>query len=182
MVLSPCYPWDYQKNCYCCSVAKSFCDPIDRSMPDFPVHHQLLELTQTHTHRVGDAIQPSHPLSSLSLPAFNHYQQQGLFQWVGSLHQVAKVLELLLQHQSFHEYSGLISFRIDWLDLLAVQRALKGLLLDHSSKASNPQHLAFFIVQLSYPYMTTGKIKALTIYIFVGKVMSLLFIHYLGLS
>ena len=81
-----------------------------------------------------------------------------------------------------NKYSGLISFRIDWFNLLAAQGALKSLLQDHNSKASNPQHLAFFIVQLSYPYPTTGKITALTINIFVGKVMSLLFIHYLGLS
>ena len=96
------------------------CDPMDCSMPGFPAHHQLLELTQIHVRRVGDAIQPSHPLSSLSPSAFNLSQHQGLFQWVHSLHQVAKVLEFQLQHQSFHEYSGLISFRIDWLDLLAV--------------------------------------------------------------
>ena len=76
----------------------------------------------------------------------------------------------------------MISFRMDWLNLLVVPGTLKSLLQHHSSKASILQHLAFFIVQLSYPYMTTGKIKALTIYIFVGKVMSLLFIHYLGLS
>ena len=90
-------------------------------MPGFPVHHQLPELAQTHVHLVGDAIQPSHPLSSPS-PAFSLSQHQGLFQCVGSLHQVAKVLE----HFSFsispsNEYSGLISFRIDWLDLFVVQ-------------------------------------------------------------
>ena len=85
------------------SVAQScltLCDPMDCSTPGFPVLHQLLELAQTHVHRVGDAIQPSHPLSSLSPPAFNLSQPQGLFLWVSSLHQVAKVLELQLQHQS----------------------------------------------------------------------------------
>ena len=95
-------------------------DPMDCSWPDLPVHHQLPELTETHVHRVGDAIQLSHPLSSPS-PAFNLSQHQGLFRWVSSLHQVAKVLEFQLQHQSSNEHSGLISFRMDWLDLLAVQ-------------------------------------------------------------
>ena len=77
------------------------CDPINRSTPGLPVHHQLPEFTQTHVHWVGDAIQPSHPLSSPSPPAFNLSQHQGLFQWVSSLHQVAKVLEFQLQCQSF---------------------------------------------------------------------------------
>ena len=93
----------YAKICfYCCSVTQlcmTLCDPMDCSMPGFPVLHYLLEFTQTHVHWVGDAIQPSHPLSSPSSPTFNLSQHQGLFQWVSSLHQVAKVLEL--QHQSF---------------------------------------------------------------------------------
>ena len=146
------------------------CDHMDCSMPSFPVHHQLLEPTQTHVHWVGDAIQPSHPLSSPSPPALSLSQHQGLFQWVSSSNQVAKVLEL--QHQSFSEYSGLVSFRMDWLDLLVVQGTLKSLLQHHSSKASILQHSAFFIVQLSHPYMTTGKTIALTMWTFVGKVMS----------
>ena len=79
----------------------TLCDPMDCSTPGFPVHHQFPELTQTHVHQVGDAIQPSHPLSSPSSPTFNLSQHQGLFQWVSSLHKVAKVLELQLQHQSF---------------------------------------------------------------------------------
>jgi len=86
------------------SVAQScptLCNPMDCSMPGFLVHHQLLELTQTHVHQVGDAIQPSHPLSPSSPPAFNLSQHQGLFQWVSSSHQVAKVLEFQLQLQSF---------------------------------------------------------------------------------
>ena len=87
---------------------------MDCSMPGFPVYHQFLELAQTHVHWVGDDIQPSHPLSYPSPPAFNLSQHQGLFQWVNSLHQVAKVLELQIQHQSFQ----LMSFRIDWFDLL----------------------------------------------------------------
>ena len=77
------------------------CDPIDCSTPGLPIHHQVPELAQTHVHWVGDAIQPSHPLSSPSPPVFNLSQHQGLFQWVSSLHQVAKVLEFQLQHQSF---------------------------------------------------------------------------------
>ena len=94
-----------------------------------------------------DAIQPSHPLSSPSPPAFNLSQHQGLFRWVSSLHQMAKVLELQLQHQLF-QYSGLISLRFDWLDLLAVHGNLKSLLQHHSSKASILWHSAFFRVQL----------------------------------
>ena len=88
----------------------TLCDPMDCSTPDFPVHHQLLGPTQTHVHRVGDAIQPSHPLLSLSPPAFNLFQHQSLFQWVSSSHQMAKVLELQLQHQSFQWI-----FRTDFL-------------------------------------------------------------------
>ena len=90
--------------CQFSSVAHScpnLCDPMDCSMPGFPVHHQLPELAQTHVHRVGDAIQPSHPLSSPSPSAFNLSQHQGLFQRVGSLYRVVKVLEFQLQHQSF---------------------------------------------------------------------------------
>jgi len=113
------------------SVAQSCltpCDPMDCSMPGLPVHHQLQEFIQTHVHWVGDAIQPSHPLSSPSPPAFNFSQHQGLFQWVSSLYQVAKVLQFQLQHQSFQWIFGLISFRMDWLDLLVVQGTLKSLL------------------------------------------------------
>ena len=148
---------------------------MDCSMPGFPVHHQWLELTQTHVHWAGDAIQPSHPLSSPSPPALNLSQHQGLFKWVSSSHQVAKVLESELQHQSFQWTLGLISFRMHWLDLLAVQGTLKSLLQHHSSKASILWCSAFFIVQLSHPYMTTGKTIALTRQTFVGKVMSLFF-------
>ena len=95
------------------SVAQSclaLCDPMNNSTPRLPVHHQLLEFTQTHVHSVSDAIQPSHPLSSHSPLALNLSQHQGLFQWVGSLHQVARVLELQLQHQSFQWI-----FRTDFL-------------------------------------------------------------------
>ena len=143
--------------------------------PDFPVHHQLLETTQTHVHRVSNAIQPFHPLSSPSPPAFNLPQHQGLFSWVSSSYQVAKVLELQLQHQSFQWIFRTVSFRMDWLDLPAVQGALKSLLQRHGSRSSIFQHSAFLIVQLSHPYITTGKTIAWTRWTFVGKVMFLLF-------
>ena len=157
------------------SVAQScptLCNPMDYSTPGLPVHHQLPEFTQTHVHRVSDAIQPSHPLLSPSPPAPNLSHHQGLFKWVSSSHQMAKILEFQLQHQPFNEYSGLISFRMDWLDLLAVQGTLKSLLQHHSSKASILQCSAFFRAQLSHAYMTTGKTIALTRWTFVGKVMS----------
>ena len=145
---------------------------MDCSTPGLPVHHQLPEFTQTHIHWVGDAIQPSHPLLSPSL-AFNLSQHQDLFQWVSSSHQVAKELEFQLQHQFFQWIlSGPISFKTDWLDLLAVQGTLKSLLQHHHSKPSTLWHSAFFIVQLSHPYMTTGKTIALTRWTFVGKVVS----------
>ena len=127
---------------------------MDCSRPGLPVHHQLPEFTQTYVHWIGDAIQPSRPLLSPSPPIFNLFQHQDLFQWVSSSHQVAKGLEFQLQHQSFH-----------WTlrtDLLAVQGTLKNLLQHHSSKASILWCSAFFIVQLSHPYMTTEKTIALT--------------------
>ena len=150
-------------------------DPMDCSIPDIPVHHQLPEPTQTHVHWVGDTIQPLYSLSSPSPPAFNVSQHQGLFQWVSSSHQVVKGLEFQLQHQSFQWIFRVDFFRMYWLDLLAVQGTLKSLLQNHSSKASIFQPSAFFIVQLSHPYMTTGKTITLTRWTSVGKVMSLLF-------
>ena len=149
-------------------------DPMDCSTPVFPVCHQLLECTQTHVHRVGDATQPSYPLLSLILPpsifpsirVFS-YESVLCIRW-------PKYWSFSLSI-SLPVYSGLISFRIDWLDLLAVQGTLKSLFQHHSSKASILWHSAFFIVQLSHPYMTTGKTKALTRWTFVGKVMYLLF-------
>ena len=126
---------------------------MDCSTPGLPVHHQLLEFAQTHVHRVGDAIQPSRPLSSPFPAAFNQS-----FPASGS-----------------SQMSLLISFRMDWLDLLSVQGTLKSLLQHHSSKTSVLWHSAFFIAQLSHPYMTTGKTIALTRWTFVGKVISLLF-------
>ena len=150
-------------------------EPLDCSMPGFPVHHQLLGLTWTCVHRVGDAIQPSHPLSFPSPPAFNLSQHQGL-----SNESVLCIRWLEYWSFSFNispsnELSGLISFQIDWFDLLAVQGTLKNLLQHHSSKSSILWHSASLIVQLSHPYMTTGKTIALTTWTFVSKVMSLLF-------
>ena len=150
----------------------TLCDPMNHSMPGLPVHHQLPELTQTYVHWVSDAIQPSHPPSYASPPALNLSQHQGLFQWVRSSHQVAKVLDINISPTN--EHPGLISVRMDWLNLLAIQGTLKSLLQYHSSKASI-LHSAFFIVQFSHPYMTTGKTIALTRRIFADKVMSLLF-------
>ena len=153
------------------------CNRMDCSTPGFPVHHQLLEFTQTHVHWVGDAIQPSHPLSSPCLPsALNLSQHQSLFKWVSSSHQMAKVLEFQLQHQSFQWtfIQDWFPLRMYWLDLLAVQGTLKSLLQHYNLKASILWHSAFFIVQLSHPYTTTGKTIALTRRTFVGKVMSLL--------
>ena len=123
---------------------------------------------------VGDTIQPPHPLLSPSPPTSNLSQHQGLFQGVSSSHQVAKVLEFQLSISPSNEYSGLVSFRMDWLDLLAVQGTFKGLLQHHSSKASILWCSAFFIVQLSHSHMTTGKITVLTRWTFVNKVISLL--------
>ena len=130
------------------SVAQSYPtlrDPMNRSTPGLPVHHQLKGFTQTRVHRVGDAKQPSHPLLSPSPPAFNLSQHQGLFQGVSSLHQVAKYWSFSLSIRLHNVYSGVISFRIDRLDLLEVQGLLKHLLQYHSSKASILQRSAFCI-------------------------------------
>ena len=150
----------------------TLCDPMDCSTPGFPVHHQLLKLTQTHVYHVGDAIQPSHLLLSPSPPAFNPsirvFSSESVLCISGPKYWSFRM-------SPFNEYSGLISFRMDWFDLLAVQGTIKNLLQHHSSKASILRHSAFFIVQLSHPYMTTEKTIALTRQTFVGKVMSLLF-------
>ena len=167
------------------SVAQScptLCDPMNCSTPSLPLYHQLLEPTQTHVHWASDTIQPSHPLSSsffLSssfLSALNLSQHQSLSDELVLCIRWPKYWSFSFSTIPSNEYSGLISFRMDWLDLLAAQGTLKSLLQHHSSKTSILQHSAFFIVQLSHPYMTsTGKTIALTIWIFVGKVMSLLF-------
>ena len=134
----------------------TLCDPMDCGMPGFPVHHQLVEFSQTHVHWLSDAIQPSHPLSSPSPAAFNLSQHRGLFQWVSSSIRLPEYWSFSFSISPTKEYSGLISFRIDWLNL-AVQETLKCLLQHHSSKASILWCSAFFIVQFSHPYMTTGK-------------------------
>ena len=141
---------------FSCSVVSTLCVPMDCSMPGIPVYHQLLELTQTHGHRVSDAIQPSHHLLSPSL-AFN----------LSSIRVFSDESVLCIRWPNYwsfsfsispsNEYSGLISFRMDWFDLLVIQGTLKSLLQHHSSKPSILQHSAFFIIQLSQPYMTIGK-------------------------
>ena len=146
---------------------------MDCSTPGLSVHHQLLELTQTHVHWVGDVIQPFHLLFSPSPPAFNLSQHQGLFNWASI--RWPKYWSFSFSITPSNEHPGLISFRIDWLDLLAVQGTVKSLLQHHSSKSSVLQHSSFFTVQLSHPYMTTGKTIALTRQNFLDKVMSLLY-------
>ena len=148
---------------------------MDRSTPGLPVHHQLPEFTQTHVHRVGDAIQPSHLLSSPPPPAPNPCQHQSLSNESTLRMRWPKYWSFSFSISPSNGDPGLISFRMDWLDLLSVHGTLKSLLQHHSSKASILQCSAFFTVQLSHPYMTTGKTIALTRRTFVGKVMSLLF-------
>ena len=140
---------------------------MDRSTPGFPVLHCLLEFAQTHIHWAGDAIQPFQ--SSVSVfPSIRVFSNELTLciRW-------PKYWSFSISPSS--EYWGLISFRMDWLDLLAVQGTLKSLLQHHSAKASIIWCSAFFMVQLSHPYMTIGKTKASTIWTFLGKVISLLF-------
>ena len=145
------------------------------STPGLPVHHQLPEFTQTHVHPVHGAIQPSHPRSSPSPPAPNPSSIR-VFSSESTLRmRWPKYWSFSFNIIPSKEIPGLISFKMGWLDLLAVQGALKSLLQHHSSKASILQRSASFTVQLSHPFMTTGKTIALTRQTFVGKVMSLLF-------
>ena len=131
----------------------TLCNPMDCSTLGLPVHHQHLEPTQTH---VSDAIQPSHPLSSPSPHTFNLSQHQSLVQ--GVLHRRwPKYWSFSFNISPSNEYSGLNSFRMYWLDLFAVQGTLKSLLQHHSSRALIFQCSAFLVIQLSCPYMTTGK-------------------------
>ena len=146
---------------------------MDCSMPGLPVHHQLQEFTQTHVHWVDDAIQPSHPMSSPSFPTITQIR---VFSNESVLHiRWPKYWSFSFNISPSNEYSGLISCRMHWLNLLAVTGTLKSLLQHYSLKASMLQCSAFITVQFSYPYMTTGKIRALTRWIFADKVMSLLF-------
>ena len=135
------------------SVVSNSLWPMDCSRPGFPVHHQFPELAQTDVHWVGDAIQPSHPLLSPSPPAFNLSQHQGLFQWVICSHQMTNSFSI----SPSSDYSGLFSLKIDWFDLFTVQGTLSCLLQHHSLKASILWCSVFFTIQLSQPYMTTGK-------------------------
>ena len=160
------------------SVAQScltLCDPVNYSMPGLPVHHRLPEFTQTHVHRGGDAsshLIPCHPLLLLPLipPSIRVFSSESALRmrW-------PKYWNFSFSIIPSKEYPGLISFRMHWLDLLADQGTLKSPLQHCSSKASTLWHSAFFTVQLSHPYMTTGKTIALTRWTFVGKVMSLFF-------
>ena len=166
----------------------TLCDPMNRSTPGLPVHHQLPEFTQAHIYRVSDAIQPSHPLSSPSPPA----PQGRVLSSIRVFSSIPPSIRVFSNESTLHmrwpkywsfsfsiipseEIPGLISFRMDWLDLLAVQGTLKSLLQHHSSKASILRCYAFFTIQLSHPYMTTGKTTALTRRTFVGNITSLLF-------
>ena len=168
-----CYPKLNQSESSVAQLCPTFCDPKDCCTPGLPVYHQLLELTQTHVHWVSDAIQPSYALSAPLLPplifptirVFN--ESVFRIRW-------PEYWSFSFSISPSNEYSGLISFSTDWFDLLTVQGTLKSLLQHHSSKASILQCSALFIVQLSYPYMTTGKTIALTRWTFVGKVISLL--------
>ena len=162
----PCHGWDlpcwlpaisykYQFS----SVAQSCltpCDPMNHSTPGLPAHHQLPEFTQTYVHKVGDAIQPSHPRSAPSPPAPNPSQHQSLSNELTLCMRWTKYWSFSFNISPSNEHSGQI-FRMNQFDVLAVQETLKSCLQHYSSKASIFQHSAFFIVQLSHPYMTTWK-------------------------
>ena len=153
--------------CCCCSVAQScpaLCDSMNCSTPSSPVLSYLPEFAQTHVHWVGDAIQPSHPLLPSIFPSIRVFSNELVLciRW-------PKYWSFSFSISPSNEYSGLISLRIDWFDLLAVQGTLKSLLQHHILKTSVLQHSTFFMVQLSHPYMTTGKTIALTIWTFSVK-------------
>ena len=158
------------------------CNLKDCSTPGFPVHHQLPELAQTHVQKVNDDIKPSHHLCPfLLLPSI--FPSIRVFSNESVLHiRWPKYWSFSFSISLSSEYSGLISFRMDWLYLFAVQGTLKSLLQHHSSKVSIHHCSAFFIVQLSHPHMTTGKTIALTGWTFVGQVMSCFLIFCLGWS
>ena len=150
----------------------TLCDTMNRSRPDLPVHHQLPEFTQNHFHWVSDAVRKSHSLSSLLLlssifPSIRVFSNESVL-WI----RWPNYWSFSFSISPSNEYSGLMSFRMNWLDPLAVQGTLKSLLQHHSSKASILERSAFFTVQLSHPYTTTGKTIALTRWTLVGKVIS----------
>ena len=151
---------------------------MNRSTPGLPVHHQLPQFTQTHAHWVSDVIQPSPLLSAPSTPAPNPSSIR-VFSNKSTLHmRWPKYWSFSFSISPSNEYPGLISFRMEWLELLAVQGTLKSL-LQYQFKSINFGALSFLTVQLSHPYMTTGKTIALTRWTFIGKVMSLLFILFI---
>ena len=163
--------------CYCSAaqLCPILCDPMDCNTPGFPFLHHLPESAQTHVYWGNDVIQPSHPLSPLSPPALNLYSIR-VFSNESALYikwpkyrssSSASVLQMNIQEMS-------ISFKIDWFALLAVQRTLKSLLQHNNSKAAILLHLAFPEVQLSHPYMATGKTTALTRWTFVNDVLFLI--------
>ena len=153
----------------------TLCNLMDYSTPGFPVHNQLLELAQTHVHQVGDVIQPSHPLPSPFPAAINLSEHQGLLMNERVLRiRWPKYWSFSFRISTSNKYSGFISFKIDFFDLLVVKGTLKNLLQHHSSKVSVLPCSAFFMVQLAHLHMTTGKARALVICTFVGKLMSLL--------
>ena len=150
------------------SVAQStLCDPMDCSRPGFPVHHQLPELALTHVHHIGDATQHLILCRPLLLPSI--FPSKRVFSKESVLCiRWPKYWSFSFSISTSKKYSGLISFRMDWFDLLTVQRTLKSLFQCHSSKEPILWHSAFFMVQLSHPYMTTGKTIAVTRWTFVG--------------
>ena len=166
--------WIWILVCLIASLYPTLCELVDCRTSGFPVLHHLPELAQIHAQWVSDAIQSFHPLSSPSPPALNLSQHQGLFQWVGSSY-LSKYRSFSFSIRPFNEYSGLVSFRIDWFDLSEVQETLKSFLQHHSSKASILRCSAIFMVQLAHLYMTTGKTTALSVQTLVVSVMSLLF-------
>ena len=156
------------------STCPTLCNPMDYSTPGFPVHHQILELSQTWS---IESVMPSNHLilcrPLLLLPSI--FSSIRVFSSESALQSDGQSIGISVSISPSSDYSELIYFRMDWLDLLAVQGTLKSLLQHHSSKAPILQCSAFFMVQLSHPYITTGKNIALTRWIFDGKVMSLLF-------
>ena len=146
---------------------------MDCSIPGLPVLQHLPEFAQVHVHCIGDAVQSFNPLTPSSLSALKLSQHQGLLQWVISSHQMTKLWSFSFSPS--REYSGLISLKAEWFDLLAICGTFRSLLQHHSLKALILWHSAFFMVQLWQLYVITGKITALTVQTFVSRVMSLLF-------